>query len=90
MSLTSDRCQYHLGDVKFVSGQLNGNKSDFNLVYDHLMEVRDLPSRNAAKRYLNERGLTPHHVDSETIQFVPKGLHGKFPHVGAASDLRNQ
>ena len=63
-----------LGDVKFGSGQLNGSKSDFNLVYDHLMEVRDLPSRNAAKRYLNERGLTPHHVDSETIQFVPKGL----------------
>ncbi|WP_425487761.1 HNH endonuclease [Microbulbifer rhizosphaerae] len=33
-------------------------------------------------------GVTPHHLDNQTIQFIPTKLHGNIPHIGSASDLR--
>ncbi len=45
-------------------------------------------NKNAAKRWLKEMGLTPHHFDGTTIQLIPTDLHGNIPHIGAASDLR--
>jgi RHS repeat-associated protein len=76
------------GQIKFKPGQLDGTKADFDAVYEYVAQQKNLPSKNAAKNYLKEAGLTPHHLDSEIIQFVPTKLHGNIPHIGSASDLR--
>ncbi|WP_160154008.1 HNH endonuclease [Microbulbifer sp. ALW1] len=76
------------GQVKFKPGQLDGSKADFDAVYEYVAKQKGLSSPNAAKNYLKEAGLTPHHLDNETIQFVPSKLHGNIPHIGSASDLR--
>ncbi|MFN9539675.1 MAG: HNH endonuclease [Planctomycetota bacterium] len=47
-----------------------------------------MPSRNAAKNFLRNAGLTPHHFDNTTIHLIPSDLHGNIPHIGSASDLR--
>lgn len=76
------------GQVKFKPGQLDGSKADFDAVYKYVAEQKNLSSPNAAKNYLKEVGLTPHHLDNVTIQFIPTKLHGNIPHIGSASDLR--
>jgi hypothetical protein len=76
------------GQVKFKLGQLDGSKADFDAVYEYVANQKGLSSLNAAKNYLKEAGLTPHHLDNVTIQFVPTKLHGNIPHIGSASDLR--
>ena len=83
-----DFSEWSKGSVKFKQGQLDGTKEDFNLVYDYVADKKGLASRNAAKNYLREKGLTPHHLDNNTIQVVPSKLHGNIPHIGSASDLR--
>lgn len=37
---------------------------------------------------VEEKGLTPHHLDNNTIQLIPTDLHKNIPHIGSASDLR--
>lgn len=76
------------GQVKFKLGQLDGSKADFDAVYKYVAEQKKLSSPNAAKNYLKEVGLTPHHLDNVTIQFIPIKLHGNIPHIGSGSDLR--
>jgi hypothetical protein len=83
-----DFSEWSKGSVKFKPGQLDGTKEDFNLVYDYVADKKGLASRNAAKNYLREKGLTPHHLDNNTIQLIPSKLHGNIPHIGSASDLR--
>ncbi|WP_421849472.1 RHS repeat domain-containing protein [Marinomonas sp.] len=78
------------GQVKFQPGQLDGSKADFDAVYKYVANQKGLSSPNAAKNYLKEVGLTPHHLDKVTIQFVPTKLHGNIPHIGSASDLRGE
>ncbi|TMP83519.1 hypothetical protein CWB73_01420, partial [Pseudoalteromonas phenolica] len=80
--------QWSKGQLKFEQGILNGSKTDFDRVYEELAKMKGLPSKNAAKNYLKELGLTPHHLDANTIQFIPTKLHRNIPHIGAASDLR--
>ncbi|MCG6157760.1 HNH endonuclease [Rubinisphaera margarita] len=76
------------GQIKFKPGQLDGSQADFNAVYDYIAKQKGLSSRNAAKNYLRDAGLTPHHLDNTTIQLIPSDLHGNIPHIGSASDLR--
>jgi len=76
------------GEIEFEPGELDGTDADFDKVYDQIKEEKGLPSRAAAKAYLKDQGLTPHHLDNNTIQLVPSDLHNNVPHVGAASDLR--
>ncbi|ASE98381.1 HNH endonuclease [Burkholderia cepacia] len=45
-------------------------------------------SANAAKNLLKEKGLTPHHLSTTEIQFIPSDLHGNVPHTGSAADMR--
>ena len=78
------------GQVMFKPGQLDGSKADFDAVYKYVANQKGLSSPNAAKNYLKEVGLTPHHLDNVTIQFVPTKLHGNIPHIGSASDLRGE
>ncbi len=73
--------------MKFKKGMLKGDDGDFKLVHRKLAEAKGLKNPTAAKKYLNDAGLTPHHLDDKTIQFIPTKLH-KIPHVGSASDMR--
>ncbi|WP_201028573.1 T7SS effector LXG polymorphic toxin, partial [Heyndrickxia coagulans] len=76
------------GQLKFKEGQLNGTDNDFKLVYAKLMKVKGFKSLNQAKLWLRKKGLTPHHLDKNTIQLIPTKLHRNVPHIGSASDLR--
>lgn len=76
------------GQLKFKEGQLNGSDNDFSLVYEKIKQAKGFESRNQAKNWLREKGLTPHHADSITIQLIPTKLHKNIPHIGSASDLR--
>jgi hypothetical protein len=76
------------GKIKFKPGQLDGSNADFDAVYDYVARQKGLASKNLAKNYLKELGVTPHHLDRSTIQLIPTKLHGNIPHIGSASDLR--
>ncbi len=76
------------GEISFPDGALDGSQRDFAAVYEAIAEQKNLRSANAAKTLLKERGLTPHHFDTNTIQLIPTDLHGNIPHVGSASDMR--
>ena len=83
-----DFSEFSKGRIKFKPGELKGTNKDFDLVYEKVKNVKGLSSRNAAKQYLKQKGLTPHHVDGSTIELVPTKIHGNVPHIGSASDLR--
>ncbi|MEF1207852.1 RHS repeat-associated core domain-containing protein [Photobacterium damselae] len=76
------------GSLKYEEGVLNGSRDDFNLVYDDIMVLKNLNSRNAARKLLKENSLTPHHNTETEIQLVPTALYGNIPHIGSASYLR--
>ena len=82
-----DFSKWSEGSVK-VKG-MDGTKSDFSKIYEQLSEDLNLPNKTAAQAWLSENKLTPHHLDSETIQLIPTDLHGNIPHIGSASDMRN-
>ncbi|WP_178082610.1 RHS repeat-associated core domain-containing protein, partial [Pseudomonas sp. FW126-L8] len=84
-----DFSQWSKGTVKFKPGVLDGTDQDFKKVYERLKKDRNLRSANAARLLLRKAELTPHHLDKETIQLIPTGLHGNIPHIGSASDMRN-
>ena len=83
-----DFSKWSAGEVEFVPGTLNGSDADFAHVYDRLKEAKNLPSRTAARQYLSNVGLTPHHYSDTIIQLIPTKLHGNIPHIGSASDMR--
>ena len=76
------------GKLKFKKGVLNGSQNDFNNVYDKIKQVKGLSSRNQAKIWLKEKGLTPHHKSPTEIELIPTDLHKNIPHIGSAADLR--
>ncbi|MDQ0244737.1 phage terminase large subunit-like protein [Bacillus fengqiuensis] len=76
------------GSLKFKDGQLDGTQKDFNLVYAKIKQAKGFSSQKQAQEWLREKGLTPHHLDNNTIQLIPTKLHRNVPHVGAASDMR--
>ena len=42
-----------------------------------------------AREFLASVGWTPHHLSNKVIILVPTDLHGNVPHIGSASDMRN-
>ncbi|MGG0454572.1 hypothetical protein ABEY64_00365 [Bacillus mycoides] len=76
------------GSIKFKEGMLDGSKNDFNLVYEKIMQLKGFKSKNQAKAWLKEKGLTPHHKSSTEIELISTDLHANIPHIGSASDLR--
>src|SRR4030095_5517023 len=83
--------------IRHRHGDLKGTRSNFDLIYERIAKREGLfrvengkqvPNRAAAKRWLEEKGLTPHHQGPTTIELIPTDLHGNVPHVGSASDLR--
>ncbi|MFB4185828.1 T7SS effector LXG polymorphic toxin [Bacillus velezensis] len=83
-----DFTPWTVANIKFKSGELNGTKKDFRLVYKKIKEIKGFKSQAQAKKWLSQQGLTPHHLDSVTIQLVPSVINNKIPHIGGASDLR--
>uniref|UniRef100_UPI00403FF945 HNH endonuclease n=1 Tax=Thioclava sp. GXIMD4216 TaxID=3131929 RepID=UPI00403FF945 len=83
-----DFSQWSKGEVEFDPGVLDGSNTDFLRVYEQIKEAAGLPSNNAAKELLRQRGLTPHHFSDTVIQLIPTDLHANIPHIGSASDLR--
>ncbi|CAM2163445.1 Rhs family protein [Burkholderia latens] len=75
------------GKLTFEEGVLNGTRGDFPAVYAELGRIKGI-SANAAKNLLKEKGLTPHHLSTTEIQFIPSDLHGNVPHTGSAADMR--
>ena len=80
--------EWSKGNVKFENGNLNGSGDDFKKVYQEISKSKGLKNPTAAKNLLKEKGLTPHHLDNNTIELIPSKLHGNIPHIGSASDLR--
>ena len=76
------------GDIEFEPGTLDGSPNDFSEVYKYVQDQKGLPSQTAAQQMLSDMGLTPHHLDENTIQLIPTDLHGNIPHIGSAADLR--
>ncbi|ALV02481.1 T7SS effector LXG polymorphic toxin [Bacillus velezensis] len=83
-----DFTPWTVANIKFKPGELNGTKKDFRLVYKKIKEIKGFKSQAQAKKWLSQQGLTPHHLDSITIQLVPSVINNKIPHIGGASDLR--
>ena len=84
-----DFSEWSKGEVTFKKGELNGTDEDFSKVYEKIAKDKGLKNKTEAKKLLKEKGLTPHHLDDETIQLIPTKLHRNIPHVGSASDMRN-
>ena len=81
-----DLSRYKVTQYKF--GNLKGTNADFSLADEQLAIDMQLNSKNAAKVWRSQNGLTWHHVeDGQTLQLVPTVLND-IPHQGGASILR--
>lgn len=83
-----DFSEWSKGEVEFEPGVLDGTNADFTKAYEQIKEARGLSSNNAAKKLLQDAGLTPHHSSNTVIQLIPSDLHNNVPHIGSASDMR--
>jgi RHS repeat-associated protein len=84
-----DFSKWSKGELKFKKGVLDGTDADFYKVYQAIGKQKGI-SKTAAKKWLSQEGLTPHHLDDRTIQLIPTDLHGNVPHTGSASDMRKR
>ena len=67
---------------------MNGTNDDFDLIYKKMVDYYGFKSPNAAKTWLKNNNLTPHHDTGNSVQIVPTTLNN-VPHAGGASDLRS-
>jgi hypothetical protein len=74
-------------DEFHVSG-MKGTRADFPLIHQKLAGRLGLPNQTAAKAWLQQQGLSPHHAGGDLIQLVPRKLHG-IDHMGGSWQLRN-
>lgn len=83
-----DFSKWSKGRMKFKN--LDGTSKDFDKVYERVAKLKGLKNKTQAKKYLKDKGLTPHHhQDGKTIELIPTELHKNIPHSGGASILRN-
>lgn len=83
-----DFSKWSKGKMKFKN--LDGTSKDFDKVYERVAKQKGLKNKTEAKKYLKDKGLTPHHhQDGKTIELIPTELHKNIPHSGGASILRN-
>ena len=83
-----DFSKWSKGSLNFKSGVLTGTDKDFRLVYKEIKKNMEFRSQKEAKKWLKNKGLTPHHSSLTEIQLIPTDLHANIPHIGSASDLR--
>lgn len=83
-----DFSKWSKGKIEFKN--LDGTAKDFDKVYERVAKQKGLKNKKQGKKYLKDRGLTPHHhQDGKTIELIPTALHKNIPHSGGASKLRN-
>lgn len=85
-----DFAPWSKADFLFKRGELTGTRTDFDLVYERVRVTKNLRTIVEAKQWLRDNRLTPHHHSKTVIQLVPTRLHANVPHVGSASQLRNE
>jgi len=93
-----DVIQYHEGSPDFSPWQhgpelevpgMNGvHKHDEKLMWEQVAKQQGLPSPNAAKKWLSNNGLSPHHNGGYSVILVPMKLHDGIRHTGGAFELR--
>ncbi|GKX52739.1 RHS repeat-associated core domain-containing protein [Budvicia aquatica] len=84
-----DFSEWSKGEIEFPEGVLNGTDADFDQVYIKLKELGVGKNKTQAKNWLSSEKITPHHLSTTVIQLIPTKLHGKVPHIGSASEMRN-
>jgi len=67
---------------------LTGSAADFALIYKKMATDLGFKSPTAAKNWLKDNNLTPHHDTGNSVQIIPTTLNN-IPHSGGASDLRS-
>jgi hypothetical protein len=90
--------QYHEGMPDFspwkygqnfeVQRMTGHHADDMPLIWEKVAQLYNLPSNNAARNWLSSKQLTPHHVNGNTIQLIPRKLHSGIRHTGGAFELR--
>ncbi|RAJ37359.1 polymorphic toxin-type HINT domain-containing protein [Pedobacter cryoconitis] len=73
---------------EFKVKNMTGAESDFGKIYNQMKKDYGFKTQKEVTDWLSKEKLTPHHLDNETIQLIPKDLHGNIPHKGSASDMR--
>ncbi|SFB98847.1 hypothetical protein SAMN04489722_101407 [Algibacter lectus] len=69
-----DFSKWSKGKMKFKN--LDGTPKDFDKVYQRVAKQKGLKNKTQAKKYLKDKGLTPHHhQDGKTIELIPIALH---------------
>ena len=82
-----DFSKWSKGKMRFKD--LDGTSKDFDKVYERVAKQKGLKNKTQGKKYLKDKGLTPHHhQDGKTIELIPTNLHKNIPHSGGASKLR--
>lgn len=62
--------------AKMKFKNLNGTTKDFDKVYERIAKQKGFKNKTQAKKYLKEKGLTPHHhQEGKTIELIPSDLH---------------
>jgi hypothetical protein len=85
-----DFSQWQRGNPLNVSGLNGDHANDMPLIYEKLAQEMGLPNPTAARNWLADQGLTPHHAGGNSVQLIPRDLHGGVRHTGGAWELRNQ
>jgi hypothetical protein len=61
--------------VPGLQGTKVDSNADMSKILAAIAKKEGLASGNAARRWLNERGLNPHHAGGDLIQLVPSDIH---------------
>ncbi|AKJ29571.1 RHS repeat-associated core domain-containing protein [Caldimonas brevitalea] len=74
-------------DVQNMTGE---HKVDMPLIYERMAarEPERFANPTAARTWLSNEGLTPHHAGGTRVLLVPTVLHGNVRHMGGAFELR--
>jgi len=81
----------HPGSSSFkVPGMTGVHDADMPLIHKRMHELfpSKFENQTAAKNWLSENGITPHHAGGIEIELVPTRLHGGIRHMGGAHGLR--
>ena len=54
-----------------------------------MMKSMGFKTQKEAADWLNNNKITLHHQNNTTVLLIPTDLHGNIPHIGSASDMRN-
>lgn len=69
---------------------LDGTDADFAKIYAQIANEKGFSNPTAARNWLSQQGLTPHHAGGTRVELVPRALHDGVRHTGGAHVLRCQ